>query len=151
MGALLRKEVKCGMFFFPIIDVWLSWAAKEFPIPEELSLHPSAQHSLYYFIWCKKNSICFSDPILSQLSRPEADNIEHRQWAGRRKHLQKAGYCYGCDTAVYCETLNHGSHFLSLPTPIAMELTSLSHCSHTFNVQMIAQKSQNRSQKPGRL
>lgn len=36
-------------------------------------------------------------------------------------------------TVLHSETLNHSSHFLY---PIFIELISLSHCSHTFNVQV---------------
>ena len=52
------------------------WDVEEFPSPEELPLHSSAKHSLYCFILCRKNSICFSDSNLSQLSHIGAANME---------------------------------------------------------------------------
>ena len=61
---------------FKMFHIWFSWDVEEFPSPEELPLHSSAKHSLYCFILCRKNSICFSDSSLSQLSHTGAANME---------------------------------------------------------------------------
>lgn len=116
------------------------------PIPDTKEQPQHLAYNCFYnFMLCKKNPIGFSNSILSQLSHQEltAQNVSvgcKEEAFSRSRELPHVTQLIATD----CEALKHNS----LSVPIIVELTSLFHCSHTFNMQVIAQKNQSRSQKP---
>ena len=128
-----------------MFHIWFSWDVEEFPSPEELPLHSSAKHSLYCFILCRKNSICFSDSSLSQLSHTGAANMEqavgHKEETSSKQVIAmdvthcnllwdpNPWFTVSLPTALHCQgadTLSLFSHLEYLFHPVRSEGTEMS-------------------------